>query len=131
MQNVRPMVADARVLDEGRIGKADIVIADLPCSGLGALGKRPDLKYKMTPEMCRELSLLQREILQTVQQYVKPGGTLVYSTCTINPAENEENVAWFLKLHPHFTLEKQEQILPGDMAGEGFFLAKLSSQPKG
>ncbi len=131
MQNVRPMVADARVLDEGRIGKADIVIADLPCSGLGALGKRPDLKYKMTPEMCRELSLLQREILHTVQQYVKPGGTLVYSTCTINPAENEENVAWFLKLHPHFTLEKQEQILPGDMAGEGFFLAKLSSQPKG
>ncbi len=128
MGNIRPMAADARLLDRERVGKADVVIADLPCSGLGALGKRPDLKYKMSPNMCQELSLLQREILHTVQQYVKPGGTLIYSTCTINPAENEENVEWFLKLHPHFILERQQQILPGSAAQEGFFLAKLTAR---
>ena len=105
--------------------KADIVIADLPCSGLGAIGKRSDIKYKVSPEMCQELALLQREILHTVQQYVKPGGILMYSTCTINPAENEENVSWFLGSHPHFSLERQQQILPQEKTNDGFFLAKL------
>ncbi len=125
LQNIYPLVADARVLDPGKVGKADIVIADLPCSGLGAIGKRSDIKYKVSPEMCQELALLQREILHTVQQYVKPGGILMYSTCTINPAENEENVSWFLGSHPHFSLERQQQILPQEKTNDGFFLAKL------
>ena len=89
------------------------------------------MKYKLTPQMCQDLVLLQREILHTVQQYVKPGGVLMYSTCTINPAENEENVSWFLESHPHFTLERQQQILPEEKLNEGFFLAKLLCQATG
>lgn len=123
--NIYPLAADARVLDSEKVGKADIVIADLPCSGLGAIGKRSDMKYRVSPEMCQELALLQREILHTVQQYVKPGGVLMYSTCTINPAENEENVSWFLENHPDFTLGRQQQILPQEKTSDGFFLAKL------
>ena len=65
--------------------------------------------------------MLQRQILHTVQQYVKPGGILLYSTCTINPAENQENTAWFLQRHPAFQLERQEQILPGKGKNDGFF----------
>ncbi len=125
MENVVPVVADARVLDESKVGKADIVIADLPCSGLGVLGKRPDIKYKMTLKMCQELTALQKEILHTVQQYVKPGGILIYSTCTIHRAENEDNVSWFLQEHPSFVLEKQQQILPEEERNDGFFLAKF------
>lgn len=131
LPNIRPMVADARILEQEKIRQADIVIADLPCSGLGALGKRSDMKYKLTPQMCQDLVLLQREILHTVQQYVKPGGVLMYSTCTINPAENEENVSWFLESHPHFTLERQQQILPEEKLNDGFFLAKLLCQATG
>ena len=73
--------------------KADIVIADLPCSGLGIIGKKPDIKYNMTMDKMEELSRLQREILSVVWKYVKPGGTLVYSTCTISRMENEDNAA--------------------------------------
>lgn len=125
LSNIRAVMADARILDKEKIEKADIVIADLPCSGLGVLGKKADIKYKMTEEQCKELSGLQREILHVVQQYVKPQGVLLYSTCTINPAENEENVSWFLKEHPHFRLEKQQQILPQKGKCDGFFLAKM------
>lgn len=129
MKNICARQADARVLEEDRIGTADIVIADLPCSGLGVIGKKPDIKYKMTEEKCRELAGLQREILHTVQHYVKPGGTLMYSTCTINLEENEENVEWFLEEHPGFVLEKQQQILPQKGKNDGFFLAKLVYRP--
>lgn len=125
LTNIIALQWDARILDEEKIEKADIVIADLPCSGLGVLGKKSDIKYKMTAEICQELSSLQKEILHTVQQYVKPGGVLMYSTCTINPAENEENTAWFLKEHPAFRLERQQQILPQKGRNDGFFLAKL------
>lgn len=125
LKNICAKQADARILEEDRTATADIVIADLPCSGLGVIGKKPDIKYKMTEETCRELSVLQREILHTVQHYVKSGGVLMYSTCTINPQENEENVRWFLKEHTEFELEKQQQILPQTGKNDGFFLAKL------
>ena len=67
----------------------------------------------MTPEKQAELVALQREILSVVCRYVKPGGTLLYSTCTINREENEENTAWFLEDHGEFTMEKERQFLPG------------------
>ena len=76
------------------MNKADVVIADLPCSGFGIMGKKNDIKYNMTKESLRELVKLQRGILSNAVKYVKPGGILVYSTCTINPAENEENFIW-------------------------------------
>ena len=123
MDNIRAVRWDATVLDEGSVEKADIVIADLPCSGLGVLGRKSDLKYRMTPESEAELASLQRKMLSVVWRYVKPGGKLVYSTCTINREENEENAAWFQAEHPDFRLVSEEQLLPGQQAGDGFYIA--------
>ena len=125
LSNIRAKQWDATVLDEKAEGTADVVIADVPCSGLGVLRKKSDIKYRMSEAAEAELVSLQREILQTAARYVKEGGTLLYSTCTIHRAENEENVAWFLKMHPKFRLKRQEQIFPGDALGDGFFLAQL------
>ena len=96
--------------DEESKGKADIVIADLPCSGLGILNKQPDIKYNATPQKCMELAELQKEILKTVSEYVKPGGILCYSTCTINKSENEENVRWFIKEYPFEIVDISERV---------------------
>lgn len=123
MDNIRAVRWDATVLDEESVEKADIVIADLPCSGLGVLGRKSDLKYRMTPESEAELASLQRKMLSVVWRYVRPGGKLVYSTCTINREENEENAAWFQAEHPDFRLVSEEQLLPGQQAGDGFYIA--------
>ena len=105
-------------------GRADILIADLPCSGLGVLAKKTDLKYRMSEEQQRELVDLQRRILETVWEYVKPGGILVYSTCTVHRKENEENAAWFEEEHP-FEKMSEKQYLPGIDGGDGFYIAKF------
>ena len=123
MENIEAVRWDATVLDEESVEKADIVIADLPCSGLGVLGRKSDLKYRMTREGEKELAALQRQILSQVWRYVKPGGKLVYSTCTINREENEENAAWFQAEYPEFRLVSEEQLLPGQQAGDGFYIA--------
>lgn len=125
LSNVRAKQWDATVLDEGVRESADIVIADVPCSGLGVLRKKSDIKYRMSVEAEEELVRLQREIVRTVAHYVKPGGTLLYSTCTIHRAENEDNVAWFLEQNPQFELERMQQIFPEETLGDGFFLARL------
>jgi 16S rRNA (cytosine967-C5)-methyltransferase len=122
--NVELQVQDALQLTEETIEWADVVIADLPCSGLGIMGRKKDIKYNMTEEAQKELSQLQRKILQVVHQYVKPGGLLMYSTCTINKEENENNVQWFTEHFP-FRLEEQKQFLPGIDSCDGFFIAKL------
>lgn len=123
--NIEAVQMDAAVLDEASVEKADIVIADLPCSGLGVMRKKSDIKYNITPEKEKELAALQRTMLNTVCCYVKRGGTLVYSTCTMNKMENEENVEWFLKEHPEFSLVEMHQIFPEQEFGDGFFIAKL------
>jgi 16S rRNA (cytosine967-C5)-methyltransferase len=79
----------------------------------------------MSKKQQDELVALQRQILDTVCTYVKDTGTLVYSTCTIHKAENEENVQWFLQKHPEFELERMKQIFPQQALGDGFFIAKL------
>jgi 16S rRNA (cytosine967-C5)-methyltransferase len=122
--NMKAVRMDATVLDEASVGRADVVLADLPCSGLGVLSKKSDLKYRMTPEQQKELVALQRQILDTVWRYVKPGGTLVYSTCTVHREENEGNVEWFLKEHP-FTLKEEIRMLPGVDPWDGFYIAGL------
>lgn len=140
-QNIKVMQFDARLLDETAKEKADVVIADLPCSGLGVLGKKTDIKYKMTPQKQIELVKLQKEILQVVKEYVKPGGVLIYSTCTINKQENLDNVEWFihnfefeledftnqlsLPLQVESVKEGYIQLLPGLYETDGFFIAKL------
>lgn len=124
-ENVRAVRMDATVHNEPSVERADVLICDLPCSGLGVLGKKPDIRYRMTLEKTRELALLQRQILSTVQDYTKHGGVLIYSTCTINDAENEENVAWFLQNCPEYELLHEEQMFPGGENRDGFFLAKF------
>lgn len=130
LMNIEAVRQDATVMDEKSRGEADIVIADLPCSGLGVLGKKPDLKYKMTEKMQKELVMLQRQILSTVQAYVKPGGKLLYSTCTIHRRENEENAEWFAREYPQFELIEQKQMLPGREPGDGFYIAMFERKPQ-
>ena len=132
LNNMSAEVWDATVFDADSAGKADILICDLPCSGLGVLGRKKDIRYKMTPESVDELAALQRQILDTVHTYVKPNGVLVYSTCTIDEAENEDNVRWFIEKHPEFELDKNfaegtgmKQILPGEHGSDGFFIARF------
>jgi len=125
-KNISTKVWDATVPDESAFNSADIVIADVPCSGLGVLGKKPDIRYRIKEEDLTSLVTLQRDILSAVWQYVKPGGTLMYSTCTLNKAENEENVTWFTKNFP-FVLENEADmvtIFPDEYC-DGFFIAKL------
>lgn len=140
-QNVSVKVFDALESDESVHEKADIILADLPCSGLGVIGKKPDIKYNMTIEMMSELAKLQREILSVVVSYLKPGGVLIYSTCTINPEENEENVRFItdtLKLKPEsldtYLPEKLQcetskqgylQLLPNKTGVDGFFISRF------
>ena len=125
LSNMKAVCMDATVYDAKSCGKADVLLCDLPCSGLGVLGKKTDIRYKMSKEQQQELVKLQRRILDTVHAYVKPGGTLLYSTCTIHKGENEDNVAWFLQTHPEFSLVKQHQMFPGEVGNDGFYLAKL------
>lgn len=140
-ENIVEQVHDALSPDKDNLGKADVVIADLPCSGLGVIGKKPDIKYKITPESLKELALLQRQILDVVTQYVKPGGTLIYSTCTMNQEENENNMNYIVNQHG-FVLEGLEthlpeqlhnedtkkgylRLIPGVHGSDGFYIARL------
>ena len=116
--NIETQVYDAAVPDESLIKKVDVVLADLPCSGLGVIGKKRDIKYRITEKELGELEKLQRRLLDVVWQYVKPEGILIYSTCTINPGENEKMVEWFTKNYP-FVLEALTPYLPKELAEEG------------
>ena len=122
--HVIPQVMDATVLDSASIEKADVVIADLPCSGLGVIGRKPDIKYRVQPQDLEDIAQLQKKILKVVYQYVKPGGTLLYSTCTLNKKENEENVA-FIKEHLPFELEETKELRPGKGDTDGFYMARF------
>lgn len=118
LNNIEALVWDACKLREEDVETADVVLADLPCSGLGIMSKKKDIRYHATKQGLSDLAALQREILSCIWQYVKPGGVLLYSTCTVNPAENEENVAWFTKQYP-FETESMEQYLPKQLREEG------------
>ena len=139
--NISAKKADATIRDAAVTESADIVIADLPCSGLGVLKKKSDIKYRMTQSQIEELVELQRVILKNAVTYVKPGGTLVYSTCTVAKEENDLQVDWILENLPlelvslqgcvdeellkHADREGVLQLLPGREKTDGFFLAKF------
>ena len=139
--NVRPSVMDALTYDMSSESKADIVICDVPCSGLGVISRKSDIKYRVTPERINSLVELQRQILTNALRYVMPGGHLIYSTCTVGKRENEENLRWILENFPYeaesldpyipkqlrrlTTAEGYLQLLPGIHDCDGFFLARL------
>ncbi|WP_294783314.1 16S rRNA (cytosine(967)-C(5))-methyltransferase RsmB [uncultured Eubacterium sp.] len=124
LSNMTAKVWDARVFDQSAEQKADVVIADLPCSGLGVIGTKTDIKYNASEEKIAELAALQQEILGVVCRYVKAGGTLLYSTCTMTREENEDNVHKFLEEHADFELEQMRQCFPYEGC-DGFFMAKM------
>lgn len=124
LHNMKAVQQDATLFDETSVEKADILICDLPCSGLGVIGRKSDIRYKMTAEKAHDLAVLQQEMLDTVWKYVKRGGKLIYSTCTLHKEENEDNVAAFLQKHPQFTLVEHRQIFPME-GSDGFFVAKM------
>ncbi len=139
MHNISAVKWDATLLDESSIGKADMVIADLPCSGLGVIGKKTDLKYRIQEGDLVALASLQQKMLEQVHQYVKQEGILVYSTCTINELENEANTRFIIEelgmepvqISTYLCEELQSsvsengtlQLLPGIHHSDGFFIA--------
>ena len=142
--NITAKQADAREFDRSMEGQADVVLADVPCSGYGVIGRKPDIKYRASKQSQKELIYLQRKILKNAVAYVKPGGTLLYSTCTIGREENQENVEWLLSRYP-LRLDSLEpflcrelcggtasegylQLLPGIHSCDGFFMARLKKE---
>ena len=133
-------VHDASVFDPSLEGMVDVVIADLPCSGLGIIGKKPDIKYRMSHNQILELAELQKKLLMVAKRYVRPGGKLIFSTCTLTREENQENRDFFLTESPEFSpLELTDrhflpfeeasrregyiQLIPGIHPCDGFYVA--------
>lgn len=140
LENIRPIRRDASVYREDLEDSMDAVLLDAPCSGLGVLAEKPDIKLRVTEESLAELTALQEKLLETVCRYVRPGGTLVYSTCSLLKEENERRVRAFLEKHPEFETEalpetipekfRQHQglglqLLPHRDGVEGFYLARM------
>lgn len=128
LANVQARVKDATVFDVESECKADIVLADVPCSGYGVIGKKPEIKYRSTEQKEEELVILQRKILDRASEYVKPRGVLIFSTCTIAKEENEENMMWFMNNHP-FKLESIDPYIPEDLQSETTRLGYLQLLP--
>jgi len=143
--NVRTELYNARELDKDSVGQFDRVLLDAPCSGLGVIRRKPDLRWKKEPDNFEELSALQKEMLGLASRYVKPGGFLIYSTCTINKTENINVVKDFLANNPDFQLvslkglipdgliEKKAEdglleLFPNTQGTDGFFIAKIEKR---
>ena len=135
--NMHPRHFDATVFDPKLESKVDYALVDVPCSGYGIIRKKPDIREK-DPDTMRELPKLQLEILQNQARYVRPGGVLLYSTCTLVRRENEGVVEKFLKANPEFYLEPLKlpaefeenttgmlTLVPGEHDTDGFFIARL------
>lgn len=124
VKNVTTEVYDATMEDVGYINQADVVIMDVPCSGLGVIGKKRDIKYHVTAESIDNIVELQRRIVESSWQYVKPGGILLYSTCTIHSKENEEMVHWICEKFP-FEPVSLENSLPEQLSEERVRVQRL------
>ncbi|MDR2546439.1 MAG: 16S rRNA (cytosine(967)-C(5))-methyltransferase RsmB [Lachnospiraceae bacterium] len=142
--NLDIVVHDACIFEPSLVNKGDVLFVDLPCSGLGVIARKPDIKHKLTLAALADIENLQRQILATVWQYVKPGGIMIYSTCTISKGENEEMMDWFTANFP-FTQDSfpsdsplsyiakltdskvagECQLLPGIHESDGFYIRRL------
>ena len=118
---------DARMTNDAWLGQADRVLCDVPCSGFGVFAKKPELRYK-DPAKSASLPDIQLAIAESACRYVKTGGLMVYSTCTLLPRENEENVARFLDRHPEFTLLQERTLFPDTDGTDGFYFAVMKKK---
>ncbi len=141
LYNIRPAVRDALVYREQMDGMMDAVLIDAPCTGTGVLHEKPDLRIRLSEDSLRELMETQRRLLDTCSRYVKPGGTLVYATCSILPDENAKQVEGFLITHPDFQMAPLPDTIPEALRGreglrglqllphrdgvEGFYIARM------
>lgn len=145
LSSVRTIVGDAgRLAERFPAEHFDRILLDAPCSGLGVIRRKPDIKWRKTAEELSELPALQAHLLEQAAKLLKPGGVLVYSTCTVEPAENEQIVSRFLADHPEFTADRSLselvpqvlspnidlelgaiRILPHHFGSDGFFIARL------
>lgn len=124
-------IVETRLIDSQKVIKrlaetADRVLLDVPCSGLGVLKRNPDTKWQLNQEEMDRLYQIQKDILKSYSVMVKPGGKMVYATCSILPSENEEQVAGFLKNNPGWKLEEQLRIEPDKVISDGFYAARLT-----
>lgn len=141
---IQGLAADARELGKMMPGRADAVLCDVPCSGLGTLARRPDARWRKEETDPTALVPIQEAILVSAAQLLKPGGTLIYSTCTIDPRENQELVSSFVQAHPEFRFDDIRPLLPEGLRSDaaegyiqlyphihgtdGFFIARLKKQ---
>lgn len=139
LTNIEYKVMDATKLNSDYVSLADKILLDVPCSGLGIIRKKPEIKWNKTRQQLKDLIPIQREIMENSWKYLKPEGVMLYSTCTLNKEENEENVKWFLAKHKDAKIEKiyvgknsnflygedgTLTILPNDSM-DGFFISKI------
>lgn len=122
---VETLARDTLEYMEQLCNHADIVLLDAPCSGLGIIRRKPDIKWNRTKEDITVLAEIQSKMLEVAKMYVKPGGNLVYSTCTVCPEENEFNIRKFLDCNREFTLLFEKQLLPHVDATDGFYIAGM------
>lgn len=125
-----------RIIDSTKVikklqEKADRVLIDAPCSGLGVLKRNPDAKWKLQPEFIDNIRKVQAEVLESYSRIVKPGGKLVYATCSVLPSENQEQVQNFLKTEngKKFTFIKDQKVLASESGFDGFYMALLERKP--
>ena len=142
LNNVEVEAMDATKLDPKYVSYADKVLIDVPCSGLGIIRKKPEIKWNKSRKSLKDLVPTQREIMENAWTYLKSGGTMIYSTCTLNTEENQDNIEWFLNKHKDAKIEKiflgnmdnliynkdgSLTILPNEYM-DGFYIAKISKK---
>ena len=125
--NIEYKIIDSTKVIKKLAEKADRVLIDAPCSGLGVLKRNPDAKWKLQPEFIDNIKKIQAEVLESYSRIVKPGGKLVYATCSILPSENQEQIEKFLTtdIGKNFTFVKDSKILASESGFDGFYMALL------
>ena len=130
--NIEPRVIESTKTIKKLHEKADRVLIDAPCSGLGVLKRNPDSKWKLQPEFIENIKKVQAEVLENYSKIVKPGGKLVYATCSVLPSENQEQIARFLttEIGKEFTFVQDRKVLAHESGFDGFYMALLERKNK-
>jgi 16S rRNA (cytosine967-C5)-methyltransferase len=128
IHNIEYRVIDTTKVIKKLHGQADRVLIDAPCSGLGVLKRNPDAKWKLKPEFIDNIRKVQAEVLESYAPIVKPGGKLVYATCSVLPSENQEQVKKFLttEIGKNFTFVQDKKVLAHESGYDGFYMALLT-----